>query len=465
MNKKPNIVFVLADDLGYMDLSCYGSNFYETPNLDRLAAEGMYFTDAYASSPVCSPSRASILSGKYPATVGVTNYIGGKAEGRLIDAPYLHYLPLSEYSLAKAFKDAGYDTWHVGKWHLGAAPYYPEHHGFDANIGGNSWGGPKYGYFSPWGIETLPDAGTSPGQYLTDRLTDEAIKLIKSRRDSSRPFFLNLWHHAVHIPAQAKEEVIPKYEEKARRLGLDKVHPLEEGEFFPCRHKMTQRVTRRFCQSHPVYAAMIDILDDNVGRLRRALAECGELENTIFVFTSDNGGLATAESSPTCNAPLREGKGWLYEGGVRVPLIISWPGVIKPGSRCTAPVIAPDFYPTLLEAAGLPARPEQHCDGLSFLPLLHAEKELNRQAIYWHYPHYSNQGGTPSSAVRAGDYKLIEFFEDGRLELYNLRTDPGERKNLAPSEPEIARELHKMLTAWRKKVGAILPERNNAFPA
>ncbi|SDW46885.1 sulfatase [Paenibacillus sp. CF384] len=453
---KPNLLFILIDDMGWMDLGCYGSLFYETPNLDRLAAEGVRFTDAYAAAPVCSPTRASMMSGKYPAHVGVTNWIGGQTSGKLIDAPYIRHLPLQEKSVATALKEQGYQTWHVGKWHLGEREHYPDRHGFDVNIGGCSWGMPVNGFFSPYGIETLEEG--PEGEYLTDRLTDEAIELI--RQNEGAPFFLNLWHYAVHIPIEVSAELTKRFAEKAKALGLDRVEAFVEGEFFPCEHKKHLRVQRRIVQSDPAYAAMIYNLDWNIGRLVKALEETGQLDNTVIVFTSDNGGLATAEGSPTCNSPLQEGKGWMYEGGVREPLIIRWPGVAKPGSVSEVPVTSPDFYPTLLEMAGLDLLPEQHKDGVSLVPVLRGEESLSREAIFWHYPHYGNQGGTPGSSVREGDYKLIEFFEDGRLELYNLRTDLSEEHNIAELHPERTERLRQMLHEWREQIGAVIPEAN-----
>jgi arylsulfatase A-like enzyme len=452
----PNIVFILIDDMGWKDLGCYGSRFYETPNLDRLATESMRFTNAYASCPVCSPTRASILSGKYPATVGVTNYIAGCSKGKLLEAPYIKHLPLEEKSIAASLRGAGYTTWHIGKWHLGNASYYPENHGFDINIGGCSWGHPHKGYFSPWHIETLEDG--PDGEYLTDRLTDDAINLI--RNNDGKPFFLNLWYYTVHTPIQAKAEKIAKYEAKAKDMGLDTVKTFEEGENFPTECKRHLHVRRRLVQSDPAYAAMIESLDDNIGRLLEVLEETGQADNTIVIFTSDNGGLATSEGSPTCNAPLAEGKGWMYEGGTREPLFIKWPGKIEPGTTCDTPVTSPDFYPTLLEAAGLEAMPGQHCDGESIMPLLTQTGTLERDAIFWHYPHYGNQGGTPGSSIRCGDYKLIEFFEDGRLELYNLAEDISEEHNLANEKPEMTKELHAKLVAWRQKVEAKIPTPN-----
>ncbi|MFO7900849.1 MAG: sulfatase [Planctomycetota bacterium] len=455
MSDKPNVVFILIDDLGWRDLTCYGSAFYETPNIDRLGREGMRFTDAYAASPVCSPTRASILAGKYPATVGITDWIGAGTRGRLIDAPYTDHLPFEETSLATTLRGAGYRTAHVGKWHLGDPPYWPENHGFDVNVGGCDWGHPHNGYFSPWDIPGLQNA--AEGTYLTDHLTDEAIRFVRDSGD--RPFYLNLCYYAVHIPIQAKEETIAKYEAKARAMGLDRMKTFEEDGPYPCEHKKDKRIVRRLVQSDPVYAAMVENLDTNVGRVLDALAETGQLDDTIIVFTSDNGGLSSAESSPTCNAPLAEGKGWMYEGGTREPLLVRWPGVVEPGTVCNDPITSPDFYPTLLDSAGLPPMPEQHTDGVSFLPLLRGE-HLDRGPIFWHYPHYGNQGGTPGCSVRQGDWKLIEFFEDGRLELYHLRDDIGEENDLAGSHPARTKELHEMLRTWRDYVEAKIPQPN-----
>jgi arylsulfatase A-like enzyme len=459
----PNIIFILIDDLGWADLSCMGSTFYETPTLDRLAAAGMRFTDAYAACPVCSPTRASLMTGRYPATLGITDWIDHEriihpARGKLVDVPYLDHLPHSETTIATLLRQAGYATWHVGKWHLGRHSHYPETHGFDVNIGGCEKGSPgKAGFFSPYAIPTLPNG--PDGEYLTDRLTDEAIGLIE-QRDPDKPFFLNLWHYAVHTPIQAKAAEIEKYRAKAQRLGLDQLPTFAEGDPFPTEHKGHLRISRRLLQSDPTYAAMIENLDWNIGRLLQAVADQGLTEETVVIFTSDNGGLATAEGSPTCNAPLAEGKGWMYEGGTREPLLVKWPGVIKPGSVCPIPVTSPDFCPTLLEIAGQELRPDRHCDGVSFVGLLRGEPAVNREAIFWHYPHYGNQGGTPGSSVRAGDYKLIEFFEDGRLELYNLRQDIGEEHNLADQEPAMTAHLHQLLLDWRASVEAKIPQRN-----
>jgi arylsulfatase A-like enzyme len=457
--KQPNIIFILIDDMGYKDLSCYESSFYETPNIDSIAKDGMIFTDGYASCPVCSPSRASIMSGKYPARVGVTDWIDHgnchPTHGLLVDAPYIDHLPLEETSLASALKESGYQTWHVGKWHLGQESYYPEKHGFDKNIGGCFWGRPLHGYFSPYHIPTLEDGPV--GENLTDRLTDEAINLIKTR-DTDNPFFLNLCYYAVHTPIEAKDEDIKKYELKRKEMGIDNVQEFTMGDHFPCSHKKDQRITRRIIQSNAKYAGMIENLDSNIGRLLDSLKERDIEKDTLIVFTSDNGGLSTAESSPTCNLPLSEGKGWMYEGGVRVPLMIKWTDVIEPNSICNEPVISTDFYPTFLDISNHPLMPKQHVDGVSILALFEGKKKLDREAIFWHYPHYGNQGGTPGSSVRMGDYKLIEFFETGNCELYNLKEDIEEKVNLIQELPEKAGIMKEKLKAWRNEVEAKIPE-------
>lgn len=311
-------------------------------------------------------------------------------------------------------------------------------------------------YFSPYGMPNLEDG--PEGEYLTDRLTDEAMRLIQS--NGSEPFFMYLSHYAVHIPIQVPARYIEKYEQKARELGLDRQKTFEEGALFPCEHKREKRIIRRLLQSDPAYAGMVENLDENIGRVLRAVDQAALTQNTVIVFTSDNGGLATAEGSPTCNAPLSEGKGWMYEGGTREPLILKWPGVVESESLCDVPVTSTDFCPTILEMAGLDPVPEQHCDGVSLLPLLRGASALDRGAIFWHYPHYGNQGGTPGSSVRSGDHKLIEFFEDGRVELYDLREDVGEEHNIAGDRPDVARRLEGMLANWREKVQARIPEPN-----
>ncbi len=456
---QPNILFLLIDDLGWRDVSCYGSSFYETPNIDRLSAQGMRFTDAYASCPVCSPTRASLMSGKYPARVGVTQFIGGHAVGKLCDVPYMHNLPQSERSIATALREGGYQTWHVGKWHLGERGTWPERHGFDVNVAGCGWGMPKQGFFSPWGLPNMADG--PEGQNLTDALTDAAVNLIR-QRDPARPFFLNMSHYAVHAPIQAPETLIEKYRAKAKRLGLDDSQALEPGEYHPCKHKRTERIMRRKYQSNAAYAAMVEHLDTAIGRLLDELDAQGLADDTLIVFTSDNGGLSTSEGSPTCNLPLNQGKGWMYEGGNRVCQIVRWPGVVKAGTESQTPCTSPDWYPTLLAAAGLAMDPQQHVDGVDLLPLLRGESMV-RGPIYWHYPHYSNQGGTPASSVREGAWKLIEFFEDGKLELFNLRDDIGEEHDRSRDEPQRAKDLHRKLKNWQQEIEAMIPKVNRNY--
>jgi arylsulfatase A len=450
--RKPNFVFFLVDDLGWKDLGCYGSMFYETPNIDRLAAQGMRFTNAYAACPVCSPTRASIMTGKYPARLGITDWIGAPQK----PTAYREYLPLEEVTIAEALKEAGYATGYVGKWHLATSgadrrQYYPDRQGFDINIGGDNSGSPPT-YFYPYrkgnrALETMP-AGGKEGEYLTDRLTNEAMRFIEASED--RPFLLYLAHYAVHTPLEAKSDLAHKYEAKAKSV------PPPDGRHAQPVYGPYQT---RLVQDHPVYAGMVQSVDEGVERVLGKLEELGLERDTVVIFMSDNGGLSTvAREGPTCNLPLRAGKGWLYEGGIREPMIIKWPSAVKAGGVCHEPVVSMDFYPTMLEMAGLPLRPRQHVDGVSLVGLLKGTGTLNPRALYWHYPHYHGSGNRPSGAVRAGDYKLIEWYEDGRVELYNLRDDIGERNDLAATMPDKAQEFRRMLQAWRKEMGAKMPE-------
>lgn len=454
VNSQPNIVMILVDDLGWKDLSCYGSEFYDTPNIDALAARGIRYTDAYASAPVCSPSRASLMSGKYPARVGVTQWVGGFGVGLLKDVPYFRELPENEYSLARALRANGYATWHVGKWHLGPQRCWPERHGFDINIGGCEKGSPS-NYYSPYEIPTLTEG--LEGEYLTDRLTDEAVALIEA--SEGRPFFLNFWHYAVHTPIhEPPGGAVDKYRVKAADAGFTG-EPIVTGEPITAWHRAGENVQRRVVQSNPEYAAMIENLDQSVGRLVASLEAAHQLENTIVVFTSDNGGLSTSEGSPTSNLPLSEGKGWMRDGGVRVPLIVVWPGQTAPDSLVAIPVTSTDLYPSLLGAIGAKQLPEQHVDGVDLSGQWRGD-ELDRGAIFWHYPHYSNQGGTPGAAVRDGRLKLIRYFEDGREELFDLESDLGEEHDLSVTRPEDLARLSAELDAWMASVGALVPERN-----
>lgn len=460
MDKKPNIVLILIDDMGWKDTSICGSTFYESPAIDRLMQDGIMFENAYSTSPVCSPARASVLTGRYPASLGVTDWIDTWGQchplkGRLMDAPYIKHLPPGEYNIARALKDNGYNTYHVGKWHLGTKEYYPERQGFDINIAGCHLGHPPKGYFSPYHIGNLKDG--PDGEYLTDRLTDEAIGLI--RENGEKPFFLNLWHYSVHTPIEAPADDIRYFEEKARKLRLDSIDPFETGEFFPTLDKKDRHVVRRRIQSDCAYAAMIRNLDMNIKRILDAVENAGKLEETVFIFTSDNGGLSTSEGSPTCNAPASEGKGWMYEGGLRVPLSITWYGRIKPGMKADTPVTVADIYPTIMELTGAGLRSGQRIDGTSLVPLLEGG-DIPERPLFWHYPHYGNQGGTPGSSVRTGRWKLIEFFEDMHAELYDLENDIAEKHDLCGVFPEKCDELRKMLHKWQETAGAKIPERN-----
>lgn len=440
---RPNIVFMLVDDLGYMDIGADNpKTFYDTPNIDRLAAEGMRFTAGYAACPVCSPTRASILTGKYPPRVGITTFIAGGSYGsrKLIPAPNASHLALEEVTLAEALRDAGYKNFIAGKWHLGKGEFAPSEQGFETDLVEDS-----NGYF-PAGSSTDPASNDDPK--CTDRIANEAVKFIESNRE--RPFFAYLPFNAVHIPCGASPDLIAKYERKKAAAPAD-AWGLEHN----CKVKLVQNDT--------VYAAMVAQLDAAIGRVLGALVRAGVADRTIVIFMSDNGGLSTAQGYPTSNFPLRGGKGWLYEGGVREPWIIRAPGVTRPGTVCDQPVMSVDFYPTLLALAGLPSMPEQHVDGVNLVPLLRGEN-LSRGPLFWHYPHYSDQGGLPGGAVRDGDWKLIEWYEDNSVELYNLRDDPGENRNLASKFPEKASSLRQLLHDWRQSVGAKMPRTNPRPP-
>jgi arylsulfatase A-like enzyme len=444
--ERPNVVLFLVDDLGYMDIGAnHPQSFYPTPNIDRLARDGMRFTDGYAACNVCSPTRAALLTGKYPARVNITDWLPGRGDkpNQKLKVPKLaEGLALEEFTLAEALREGGYRTAIVGKWHLGGDRFRPELQGFDVNIGGYEKGHPP-SYFSPYKIPVLSDG--SPGEFLTERLTDEANRFIAETVGQEQPFFLYFPHYTVHTPLQAPTNRVEEFHRRAAALT-------NQGPKFA--RELGRNV--RQVQNHPVYAAMMESLDQSVGSVLAQLRTLGVESNTIVIFTSDNGGLSTAEGTPTSNLPLRMGKGWAYEGGVRVPLIVKWPGVTPPGRVNELPTITMDFYPTLLEAARLPARPAQHVDGVSLIPALRGEPQT-RGPIFWHYPHYSNQGGTPHSAVRDGDWKLIEWHEDRSVELFNLRRDIGERNNLAEEEPARAAELKRRLAAWRKETGARMP--------
>ena len=451
--KRPNVIFILIDDMGWTDLGCFGSSFYETPNIDNLARSGIIYPNAYAASPVCSPSRASVMTGKYPLNVGVTNWIGAGLEvGKVIGLDNNGELENNERTLPRVLKEHGYQTWHVGKWHLGDKPEsLPENNGFDVNVGGCAWGRPKNGYFSPYKIPNLPEGPA--GEYLTDRLTNEAIALLESR--SGNPFFLNLWYYTVHTPIQAKEDTIAKYEKKRKGLGLDKIDALEVGEFFRCEHMRNYRIERRTVQSNPVYAAMIEHLDDSIGRIFQTLKEQGLLEDTIIIFTSDNGGLST-NAAPTSNKPLQEGKGWMYEGGVRVPLFVWYGNKITPHINETI-VNSTDYFDTILSLVGIEDDTEN--DSFDLSESLQGTN-VERPPVYWYYPHYGNQGGAPYAAIRIGDMKLIRQFDDDTYELYNLSDDVGELVDISDTNEEITRDLKNQLNNWLDECNAYIPTEN-----
>ncbi len=447
---KPNFVLILIDDMGWMDAGCYGSKFYETPNIDRLAAEGMRFTDGYAACAVCSPTRAAVMTGRYPARLGVTDwirarfqsgkipanrknptdYVGGKNR-KLLCPPNALWMELEEITIAEALKSAGYTSCHIGKWHLGPDNWYPDKQGFDFNIGGCDFGQPP-SYFDPYSrkgqgqIPTLKPR--QKGEYLTDREADEAVKFIRQHKD--KPFFLYMSHYAVHTPIQGKKNLIDKYKAK----------------------KPTN-------QKNPTYAAMVESVDDAVGKICSVLDELNLAERTVVIFTSDNGGLLGV----TNNAPLRAGKGSPYEGGIREPLIVRWPKVIKPGTVSHEPVTSVDYFPTICEAAGVPLPRDRAIDGVSIVKHLKSNgtKSPEREAIFWHFPHYRAHGNiVPYSIIRAGDWKLIKRYEGKTFELFNLKADLSEKNDLSQQLPKKVKELDAKLSDWLRATGAKLPRPN-----
>ncbi len=424
----PNVVFFLLDDMGYADVGAYGNVYHRTPHIDRLAREGVRFTDAYAAAPNCSPTRGSILTGRWPARTGLTQYLPGnvlpRAKLRQVDLPL--GLPLSETVLADPLARVGYATACIGKWHLGAGDYAPERRGFGESFASGHWGSHRR-MFAPHTLIKVP--GAKDGDYLTDGLTRAAEEFIERNRE--RPFFLYLSYYSVHGPIEAKPALVASYE--GRR------DPSARG--------------------NAVYAAMVEGVDQSVGRVLARLERHGLADSTAVFFFSDNGGVARR----AFNGGFRSGKGYLWEGGIREPLIVRWPGTVAPGSVETAPVSSVDFYPTILAMAGIPLASVPAVDGSSLVPLLRGEGSVDREALYWHYPHYSNAGSTPAGAIRKGRWKLLEFFEDGRVELYDLAEDPSESADLAPSRPGRARELLDGLRAWREAVRAAMPESNPRY--
>lgn len=433
-SRSPNIILILADDLGWTDLGCQGSKYYRTPNLDRLASEGVRFTNAYAACTVCSPTRAAVLTGQYPARLHITDWIAGHKRpfAKLSVPEWTMHLPTDKTTIAEVLRGCGYSTLSIGKWHLGEEQYGPLAHGFQTNIGGNDRGQPP-SYFFPYERNNLKLPGLEKGkegEYLNDRLTDEALRWIEQQKS---PFFVYFPHYAVHTPLQAPAASI---------------------------EETTQRLQPGNPQQNPTYAAMIENLDQNVGRLLEKLKEWKLAENTIVIFTSDNGGLTLRDV--TSNLPLRVGKGSAYEGGVRVPLIVRYPAAIKPAVNDT-PVISVDLFPTLAHFGGAEPSQPLTVDGLNLSGLLTKGEKLAARDLYWHYPHYHPGGATPYSAVRSSDWRLVEFFEDNRLELYDLKNDVSEKIDLAAKETAKRNELHAKLKAWRTAVGAQLPTPNPMY--
>jgi arylsulfatase A-like enzyme len=446
--KKPNVVLILVDDMGFHDLSIENSTFYRSPNIDKLARGGMRFTQGYATCRVCSPSRASIQLGKFTARHGVTNWIGArsgmewKREDSLLPAEYLRELPQQDVTLAEAMREAGYRTFFAGKWHLGGEGSLPTDHGFEINVGGHHRGSPPGGFFSPYKNPQMKDG--PPGESLTLRLADETASFIKTHRD--QPFFAMLSFYSVHAPVQTTRELWSKYRAAAPSL------PAAGSRF-----KIDRTLPVRQVQDHPVYAGMVEVTDSAVGRVLDALDETGLTESTIVIFTSDNGGVSSGDAYATSNLPLRGGKGRQWEGGIREPYYIRYPAVTKAGSTCDVPVTGADFYPTILDLCGLPARTDQHVDGVSVVPLLKG-KMIEPRPLYWHYPHYDNQGGEPSSLFRDGDWKLIHYYEDGRDELYDLSVDPSEESDVARTHPARTKRMRIQLDNWLQSVSAKFPQ-------
>ena len=452
---RPNIVMIFVDDLGQRDLGCYGSEFYDTPNIDRLAKSGAQFEQFYSAHPVCSPTRAALMTGKSPQRVGITQWI---------PQPSAVHLPHSETTIAEALKSAGYRTAYIGKWHLGEAnDQQPSQHGFDWQRGVNRAGSPG-SYFFPfkrkakqnkkgkqneksyWDVPDF-DQGQQ-GDYLTDKLTDAAIEFVSLSDDNEdnedKPFFLCLAHYAVHTPIQSPKLLTERYRKKRdRQFGETELSLIPENNNSASRPR----------QDNPAYASMVSNLDSNVGRILQCLEEKELMENTVVVFTSDNGGLSTLKSGrvgPTSCRPMRAGKGWNYEGGIRIPTLISWPGRLPSGHKIEQPAITMDLYPTILELAGLELNPRQHIDGMSLMPLLQKspQPEVEQRFLAWHYPHNHGSGHTPSSALRRGDYKLLIRQGQAAHELYDLSEDPSEQNDLSQQNPELTAELADLLQRW-----------------
>jgi arylsulfatase A-like enzyme len=454
--KLPNFVVILVDDLGFMDVGANNPEcFYETPNIDGLAQSGIRFTNGYAANPVCSPTRYSLMTGKYPSRVEATNFFGGNRSGKFLPARVNAQMPMDEITIAQLLKANGYSTFFAGKWHLGRDPKsYPQHRGFDVNIGGYHLGGPYSGnkYFAPFDNPEIQEESPE-GDHLPDRLARETAKFIDEHKD--KPFLAYLSFYSVHTPLMGRPDLVKKYEARAERVV---------GQEFGTEGKASngRPIKLRILQKHAVYAAMVEAMDQAVGKVLNQLTTSGVADDTIVIFTSDNGGLATSEGWPTSNLPLRGGKGWVYEGGIREPWFVRYPGVTKAGSQCEQPICSIDLFPTIAAAAGIEF--EHEVDGIDIRPALSGQS-LDREALYWHYPHYSNQAGFPGGAIRTEDFKLIERYEDGQVELYNLRDDIGESKDIAKDMPERVTAMRTRLHIWYDDVNAhFLREKDGLTP-
>ncbi len=503
--QKPNIVFILIDDLGYSDVGSYGSELYETPNIDKLASESVKFTQAYAACSVCSPTRASIITGKYPARVHMTDWLPGRKDfpfQKLKNPEINQHLPYDITTLPEILKENGYSTAIFGKWHLGEDSASTARQGFDMHLPHWNKGWPAQGYFSPYHMDGLE--GGPDGEYLTDRLTEEAMQYIEQNKD--KPFFLYLAHFAVHDPIMGRPDLVDKYEnilaERPEKEGPDFIlegnpdmddplsretlnEMIEKEAYKPFRLLPHRTVKVKQKQDNSEFAGMVEAVDESVGRIREKLRELGIEDNTIIIFFSDNGGMSAAnfgnptrkikdtkkalnKAFSTSNLPLRGAKGWFYEGGIREPLIINWPGKGESGTVCDVPVISVDFYPTILEMTGIPYNSgELVLDGKSLVPLVMGGNTLEDRALFWHFPHYSNHGQqSPCGVVRYGDYKLIEYYENFHVQLFNLKEDPSEQNNIAEENPEKVNELKEMLHSWRTSVDAqMMPENPDYDPA
>ena len=495
--KKPNIIFFLVDDLGWMDVAYNGSKFYETPNIDKLAKEGVKFNRAYAACHVCSPTRASILTGKYPARINLTDWLPGRKDfpfQKLKNVEVNQALPAQETTLAEALKQNGYSTALFGKWHLGEAGSTPLEHGFDVRFPDWNAGWPL-SYYPPYKLKGLEEAPKD--EYLTDRMTTEALKYIDANKD--HPFFLYMSHFAVHDPIEGRPDLVKKYEKKLQQMKKPDGPPfileanpdtsrqfsrselnsfLNDKEYAGFKYLPNRTVKIKQFQDNVQFAAMVESMDESLGRLLAKLKELKIEDNTIVIFVSDNGGMSGAnfgkpdrvispanldKAFSSSNLPLRGAKGFFYEGGIRVPLIIKWPQG-KNGTQTNVPVMSTDYYPTILQMAGLPLLPQQHVDGTSLVPLLKGENKLKQRALYWHFPHYSNNSqDSPGGGIRYGDYKLLEYYENNTAQLFNIEKDPGEHNDLAKSEPAKVKELTNMLHEWRKSVSAKMMEPNPEY--